>query len=208
MNDPIWLHQNPYVCPHFLQVIDKGKIEVVFELGSRDGLYTPSLLSTFKPRLLCAFECNPDCLPTVRKNTAGLQNFVLCEKAIWKHDGEVSFFKHSDVGSSSILGHPRDPMEKITVPCITLDTFCAQAGISKIDLICADIEGAELEVFRGQKILKTVSYIMTEVAFDPDWKRGYPTYREMDAYLGKLGFKRDGPANPTGAFGDVIYLRA
>jgi FkbM family methyltransferase len=39
----------------------------------------------------------------------------------------------------------------MTVPCMTLDTFCQQARVGAIDLLWADIEGSEARLIAGAK---------------------------------------------------------
>src|SRR6185295_6677499 len=54
----------------------------------------------------------------------------------------------------------------VVVPLTTLDDFCAQQGLSQVDLMKVDVEGAELKVFRGAKALLASSgapIIMFEV---------------------------------------------
>lgn len=53
----------------------------------------------------------------------------------------------------SSLGRPMRPQDQIigreTVPAITLDDYCRERGISRIDLIKIDVEGAEVRVIEG-----------------------------------------------------------
>jgi hypothetical protein len=55
----------------------------------------------------------------------------------------------------------------ITVKVLTLDSFCEQRSIEKIDLLKVDVEGFEIEVFKGAKRMlenKNIQIIAFEIS--------------------------------------------
>lgn len=79
--------------------------------------------------------------------------------------GASSIFKISDgyqMSKYKMKNHIQgDP---VTVPAIRLDGFLERRGISRVDLICMDIQGAELMALRGMgEHLRNVRYIITEL---------------------------------------------
>ena len=59
--------------------------------------------------------------------------------------------------SSLVKPNTTSPVEEIVVDTITLDEYCLNKKIKQIDLIKIDVEGAEMELFKGaQSILTSV----------------------------------------------------
>ena len=57
--------------------------------------------------------------------------------------------------------------EAVEVETVTLDTFCRQRGLGRIDFIWADIQGAEGEMIRGgRQSLARTRYLYTEYSDD------------------------------------------
>ena len=101
---------------------------------------------------------------------------------------------------------------KETVEAITLDDWCAKAGVQprRVDVVKLDVQGAELRALYGARsLLRTVKAILLEVSFVPIYKDG-PLFAEIDAFMRESGFRRfavypsDQPAN----WGDALYVRA
>ncbi|MEO0410051.1 MAG: FkbM family methyltransferase [Cyanobacteria bacterium P01_A01_bin.135] len=107
----------------------------------------------------------------------------------------------------------------------TLDQFCQQEGVPRIDFLQMDVQGAELKVLEGAvEMLPTVLGLQTEVSFSPLYQR-QPLFAEVDSYLrqrqfsffnfefrGSAGVRRRSPiqSNTRGGqllWADAIYLR-
>ncbi|KKN31665.1 hypothetical protein LCGC14_0821570, partial [marine sediment metagenome] len=98
----------------------------------------------------------------------------LMEMAIADHDGSVIFHRSSGLGrrASGSINKPTGHLwvhrwclfeEDIKVPCMTLDGWCQQNDIEHIDLIWADVNGAEAKMLAGaQETLKHTRYLYTE----------------------------------------------
>lgn len=80
-------------------------------------------------------------------------------------------------------------VEKIVeVEVVDLDGVVRDYGIAPPDFIKIDIQGAELNVFRGGvAALASVLQIVTEVEFAPTY-RGQPLFGDVDRYLREQGF--------------------
>lgn len=74
------------------------------------------------------------------------------------------------------------------IDTISLDEFCFENQIGKIDFIKIDIQGAELDVFKGgTKILKDTLCIVSEVEFVPFYIN-QPLFGDVFNFLNKQGF--------------------
>lgn len=111
---------------------------------------------------------NVDFYPVVK--TAGAKDFKSSD--IYKINNE-----YANIGASSLFKINKDYQQikyrnvnhhqqgkKISVPAITLDTFMEENNIDKVDLICMDLQGAELMALQGMKQhLKNTKYLITEL---------------------------------------------
>jgi len=75
--------------------------------------------------------------------------------------------------------HPWCKFEKnIVIETKTLDTWCREQGIDRIDFIWMDVQGAEIDVIRGARnALKKTRYLYTE-------------YSNKELYEGQLSLKQ------------------
>ena len=80
--------------------------------------------------------------------------------------------------------HPLVTFEhSIEVSSITLDAFCEEHGIETVDFIWMDVQGAELDVFRGARnTLAQTRYLYTEYS-DRELYKGQVGLRGMLKYL-------------------------
>ena len=79
-------------------------------------------------------------------------------------------------------------VSKRAVEISTLDNWVVEKGISKIDFIKLDVQGAELDVLKGaEKILKSIRALEVEVQFNPLYQ-GVPLFGDVDQFLRKRGF--------------------
>lgn len=199
---------NPFINPKFTKHLNIEKISCVLELGVRDGFYTKSIKDCVNADTIICIEANPFLIPYIKENQDKLENVSLHNIALFDKIGYIDFYLHEDGGSSSIFKHPHDSMKKIQVPCTTLDEFCRTEKIEKIDLICADIEGAEATVFKNSEIVKKCDYIITEVKFDEDFKgKDFPNIKDMQESLHPLGFEMiETLVRPNFPFGDSLWI--
>lgn len=131
-----------------------------------------------------------------------LPNFNILPFAIAETNGLADFYVNSNEGSSSLLpfnpeglrrwigGHLMKVESKVQVPTIRLDSFMEWAGISKVDYLKIDTQGADLCVLKsaGQRI-RDIKKIMLEVAVTPvPLYKGAATRPEVIGYLEHYGF--------------------
>lgn len=88
----------------------------------------------------------------------GLHNVIPIRSALGDYIGEALLWVNApDKDGFNTIGEPSHPDSQVTgqetVPITTLDTFIEANGISRVDMIKMDAEGAELLVFRGAKNL-------------------------------------------------------
>lgn len=197
---------------YFNNNIDKTKVKIIFELGSRDLIDAKKLIKHYDNAICYSFECNPDCLIECKKNKKKFnedQNnrIILVENAISIDNKKIKFRPfdlsiYNNMGASSILEidftkrNKNDPdynrgkvQKEIEVNGIRIDTYMENNNINNIDLLCMDLQGYELQAIMslGEKI-KKVKYIITECSIQSTYKNG-TNFIELNNYLEKYGFK-------------------
>ena len=158
------------------RILQETPNPVVFELGACDGRYTNDIFfSCFNGTpTLYSFEPDPRNIPLCLRRIPRAVRFV--PGAIGNVTGKVTFYLASpqingEIGSSSISPF-KDQSKAYTwcqmtgtveVDCWRLDDFCAEHKHAYIDLIFADVQGAErLLIEGGREILKSTRYFWTE----------------------------------------------
>lgn len=128
--------------------------QVFYDVGANAGYFclVASKLMGRSGKIF-AFEAEPDVTyrlrSTLERNDLGQVTVV--EKAVWSGNGTVKFDR--GLGSPDrLVGRVREgdgagPGDPIAVPSVSLDEFLRSAPPP--DVVKCDVEGAEVEVFRG-----------------------------------------------------------
>jgi FkbM family methyltransferase len=131
------------------------------DVGANVGIFaaTAARAAAGRGGDVVAIECMP---ATARRAAAsfalnGLTNVRLVVSAVGNADGSLELYDvpgHSDVVSaykSRQIEHAA--LSKVVVPCCTLDGLAQELGLGKLGLLKVDVEGCELDVFRGATAL-------------------------------------------------------
>ena len=154
----ITTHDTDRLVEETRKYIEDKEINVILELGSRDGLQAVEFANHYPNSVIYAFECNPYSVPTVKNNIKEYNNINLQQYAVSDKTETIDFFPcHSNVGASSIYepSGKYDKWEKyylsdtIQVQAIRLDEFLKKNNINSVDLVFADLQGAELKALIG-----------------------------------------------------------
>lgn len=164
-------------------------------------------ITVFEP-LFNNFQILSQRLHNMNANIQGYQVALGSEKGI-----ATMYLSSNQSQSSSILKpkehldhHPDvffDGTEEVEVDL--LDNF----DIRGANFINIDVQGYELEVFRGgKKTLEKIDYIYCEVNRGEMYE-GNPLVEELDEYLGNYGFKRVETYWPETWYkwGDALYIK-
>jgi FkbM family methyltransferase len=129
--------------------------DVFLDAGSNLGfysLYVGPLCG--KTGEVHAFECNPSLIEPLRRSielNKNLSNITLNAVAVGKESNKVlPLFDPERIGNSSFHAHGwLNKSSFVNVPVIALDDYASSNGMTRIDGMKIDIEGAELEAFQG-----------------------------------------------------------
>ncbi|MEY3142749.1 MAG: hypothetical protein RLY21_1242 [Planctomycetota bacterium] len=159
--------------PRWLQRTVGADSRMVLEIGAHHGTHTDMLLTAFPQAAVHAFEPDPRAIE-VHRRTIRDRRATLHELAIGAENGKAEFHVSSGLppeandatrkeypkgwDQSGSLRAPKNHTERypwvkfvrtIRVDVRTLDTFAAKHGIDSIDLIWADMQGAEGDLAKG-----------------------------------------------------------
>jgi FkbM family methyltransferase len=127
---------------------------IFVDAGANVGYYSLFAARTLEGRgRVYAFEPRQECYLQLAHNAQRnrLAGLSVNRIALSDDDGETSLFIPEDGGwtNASLLADFAGSERFEVVPAMRLDTFCARHGITNLDLIKIDVEGAELRVLRG-----------------------------------------------------------
>ncbi len=130
---------------------------------------------------------------------SGRSNITLNNVALSDRDGKFQLHAYDDAHSSwnTLAERPLrrygidvSPVGTEVVAATTIDGYCEQNGISRIDLLKIDVEGAEYQVLRGARRMLQDKAILCSV-----FEFGQTTFdmgndpHEIESYLTQLGYE-------------------
>jgi FkbM family methyltransferase len=195
--------------------------KVIVDVGAHHGDYAAALDFLFDPDRILAIEANPRLSQPLRARFAGHPRIEVIPTAAGEREGEIDFnvyefdaassFYVCEPGHLSAFGCP-EGSETIKVPMTTLARILDERGLSRVDLLKLDCQGAELSILRGAgPALSRVRAVYTEVEFDSIY-HGAPRFGEVHDFLRAQGFVLSGLSGFSGRDGsvqwaDALYLR-
>lgn len=186
-----------------------GVIHIGAHIGSEYCIYTEAQIKNmmfFEP-LLHTFE--------KLKNNVG-KEVILYNLALGNKVGkETMYVEYDNNSQSSSILEPH--LHKEQYPSIVFNDQI-EVSIDKLDniqydkdkynFINIDVQGYELEVFKGAiESLKPIDYIMAEVNRE-ELYRECVLVKELDDYLLQFGFKRVETTWDGGTWGDAFYIKS
>lgn len=169
----LWLRLNPRTGNLYFRGGGEARVQeylamrlkpgmVFYDVGANIGLFTLIAAHLVRPGgHVFAFEPEEGVAVRLEENVArnGLNNVTVVRAAAWNSSGQVAFCSANPSNSPDLgVGHVADSQttepSAIAVPAVALDDYIAKHPAP--DLIKCDVEGAEVEVFRGaSQILAT-----------------------------------------------------
>ena len=156
----VGLHDSRYSCtgPYEYGNVYLEEGDIVFDIGANMGLFS-AVASRYGAKVF-AFEAIPGIINNYLSKTANMNgNIHIQNFAVWDKEETLTFSYIPRCISASRVNQfgktQSDDDEQLTVQAIPLDTFVEKNGITRVDFIKVDIEGAERNMLRGaRKILK------------------------------------------------------
>lgn len=193
-----------YYDKRFLTMI-KDEIDVIFEVGSRYGDETLQLVKYYPKSHIYSFECNPNTVDICKKKLSTVDNVTFIDLALGKEKDILPFYsylKNNDGASSFLKRIDFDKTQKMTgyIEITTISDIIKLYNINKIDLLCMDVQGFELNVLNGAiNDINKINYIILEepkknidVKYLPKHLHSKyinaPSYFEIEKFMNKHNF--------------------
>ena len=146
---------------------------------------------------------------------SNISNFPIFNLALGNETGQIKMFTESrNNGQSSSILKPKIHLNQYphivfdgeeVVEIIKLDDF--DYDKEKFNFINIDVQGYELEVFKGaKKVLESIDYILSEVN-NAEVYENCVNVSELDVFLGEFGFERVETNWEGGTWGDAFYIK-
>jgi FkbM family methyltransferase len=124
---------------------------VVFDVGAHDGAYVEAARRVVDSRLRAfSFEPQDVCFEILRARYESDPRVSLHKTAISNHIGAAELFFAEQGESFASLCRQSDAQTKVQkVRVTTVDQFCDENGVGRIQFLKIDTEGQEMEVLQG-----------------------------------------------------------
>lgn len=172
---------------------------MIFEVGAADGRDCAHYRQLFPSATVHAFEPLPANFAKLQARADADPGIKAHQLALSDRAGKATFHVAAWSDASSLLpaldtGSTFDayqaPTTTIEVDTDTLDAVAERHGVTAINILKIDAQGAELAILKGAKKLLSsgsISVIYTEAQFRPLYE-GAGTFHEIAAYLAQYGF--------------------
>ncbi len=153
---------------------------IILEIGANGGEHTQRFLDAFPAGRVYCFEPEPRAIKRWKSRISDMRA-TLVETAVGRETGSIRFHRsdgdfghgpHTGWDLSGSIKAPREHLEQhpkvvfddqIDVPLCTLDDWTRDAGITEIDFIWADVQGAENDLIEGaRETLARTRFFYTE----------------------------------------------
>lgn len=197
-------------------------VRVAFELGSRDARDALAITRQYACRTY-AFECNPASKPLIEWTLGNVTEeerarLIVVDLAVHHSTGVCEFRPvagHLNIGASSLyrnvrlLGdqeyYPQGP--PIEVSCTRLDDFCRTEGLTSVDVIWSDLQGADLMAVETLgDLLPTVAVVLMEVEYIRIYEHSV-LFDEVVARMDQHGFVLHRNLPLVKDFGNALFIR-
>lgn len=143
---------------YFRQVLKRS--DVCVDVGANVGYYTVLMAGLAQEGIVHSFEPQPlnYHLLGVNVSANNLTNVHTNLCALSDHEGEAPFVVAEDPAFSSLVDTGRKKvLSNIQVRIRTLDQYCAECQVPRVDILKVDVEGGEGKVLHGAcRLLTTV----------------------------------------------------
>ena len=148
----------------FLQHINPiDGVKYVCEVGARYGDESIELSRVFDHATIFSFECNPNTVNICRDKLAGYKNIKFFNVGLGEVEGNLPFYSFvcNNDGCSSFLKRIDYHATQKVSGFVEIKRLSTILNIPRLDLLCMDVQGFEINVLKGCD-LNRVKYIIME----------------------------------------------
>lgn len=154
--------------------IEQGR-PVVFDVGAHRGQSIRAFRHLWPDSTNTSFEPDPSLARRLRATWSEVPGVKIVESAVLDNDATVSLFQFDSSDLNSVLDRSQGSWIKedsrkgeVAVTSLTLDGYCDDNDVGRIDYLKVDVQGAELQVIQGAQGLlasRAIKYVLLELTF-------------------------------------------
>jgi FkbM family methyltransferase len=185
-----------HLWPDVITLLAAGETRIVFDVGANEGQSAREFLSLFPGARIFSFEPTPASFARLRQFAADRPLITPVNKALGEKPAKAAFNENAFHQTNSLLAAspqsadylgPKvvERQKTIEVEVTTLDAFCREASVPRIDLLKLDVQGYELSVLKGARELlagRNIGCLVLEVTFIPLYEN-QATFHDLVALL-------------------------
>jgi FkbM family methyltransferase len=186
-----------------IRTILNAQVNTIFDVGAHVGQTAARFATAFPRARIYSFEPDPTAFNELRSVGNRTERVQPVNAAVSDRDGQATFFVNRFNQTSSLLKAAPDAAQylvdrtgltlasQIDVRVVTLDRFCAEHQIERIDLLKVDAQGSELRVLNGARQMidrVAVPVILLEVCFVRIYE-DQPLFPELYQYVFDRGYR-------------------
>jgi FkbM family methyltransferase len=162
------------------------KFECIFDIGANRGQSLEEYLRFWSDAFIHSFEPTPSTFKVLFDKYNSNPRAKLNEVCLSNSIGEVIFEQAHYSTMNRIV--KRENANSFLLPSITLDHYCKNNRIDKIDFLKIDTEGHDLNVLEGgHYILPQTSFIQVEASMN-FYNKYHVSFEEIHTFMHKKGF--------------------
>jgi FkbM family methyltransferase len=185
---------DPFRDMHRLTNAKSGAI--LFDVGANVGQTVELFRERFTSPVIHSFEPSPSIFAELKQRTRTIPNLHVNNCGLGARADQLTFIEYDDPTHSSF--RPLDEAfvgtdqttGKVQVEVRTVDDYCAQAGITHIDVLKTDTQGFDFEVLQGAKNMleqRRIHLIYIELQLLETYV-GVITFEDVYRFLKNIGF--------------------
>jgi FkbM family methyltransferase len=168
---------------------------MAFDVGSFAGQWAKLVLELNAHAQVHCFEVVEHLFSKLADDLAGRQNVTVNQVGLWSSEDTLTGHFVDDLPTMSSLvpavwQYTGEDSKTFDVKVTTGDEYCAQAGVTHIDYLKVDVEGAEFEVIRGFERLFTDGHIdVVQFEYGPLTLAGKHSLHEYHDFFSAVGMR-------------------
>lgn len=171
---------------------------VALDVGANSGCHTLVMASAVgQAGRVLAFEPNPRMFDRLQANVKlnRFEHVAIFPMAVSDAPGQLKLFIPAQADYNQGLGsvhraNLEDSCDEVSVETATLDAIVLANQLQRLDLIKIDVEGHELQVFKGaEQTLKKFKPILVFEFSERQWRNAGVTPQEVENFLNDLGYE-------------------
>lgn len=177
------------------------KQPVIFDIGAHTGEIARIYRERFPLALIHCFEPFPQSFHLLLENVKGDARTFCHMAAVSAERGTAVLSANTSSATNSLLMTDErgseywgkgtlDPKSQVDVDTTTVDAFCLESGVSNIDILKMDAQGAEFSILEGARDMlanQRISLVFTELLMCPTYK-GQHKLHEYLSLLDSFGY--------------------